>query len=157
MGTYTVENVMPTGKVDAKYGTEYMVKYKEDDRVVKVSRKVKPEVGATENGEINETKYGAYFKKDAVDFKPQAKGEKREWKDNSDGMRQGMCFNNATAYVNTLEFPQALTDREWADIVFSYAKALYEKGDLTGAPLGSQPENVGELFNEDRTDNRTTE
>jgi len=54
-------------------------------------------------------------------------------KDNSDGMRQGMCINNAANYVNSLEFPQALTDREWASLVHSYATALYILGDLKEA------------------------
>jgi len=132
---------------DAKFGTEYIVHFNEDDREVKMSRQKPVEVGQEENGTIVSSKYGAYFKKDP--FVPQAQPAstdtavsagpptaKPAWvpkKSNSDGMRQGMCINNAANYVNSLEFPQALTDREWASLVHSYATALYILGDLKEA------------------------
>lgn len=56
-------------------------------------------------------------------------GGKREWKDTSDGQRQGMCFNNAAAYV-AANSEKTLTPHQWADAVFKYASALYSKGDL---------------------------
>lgn len=136
--TYTIKQVMPTGKDDPKFGKEYMVQFEEDSRTVKMSfKKDDPKPGDTEEGEIVDSKYGSYFKRGQSKpaFVP---GEKKEWKDNSDGMRQGMCFNNAANYVATFDLPAALTDREWADLVFSYAQALYLKGDLTQTPEGSQ-------------------
>lgn len=56
-------------------------------------------------------------------------GGKREWKDTSDGQRQGMCFNNAATYV-AAKSEETLTPHKWADAVFNYATALYSKGDL---------------------------
>lgn len=55
------------------------------------------------------------------------------WKDNSDGMRQGMCFNNATLFVNMMladEKPNKPSPEEWAELVHAHAQALYMKGDL---------------------------
>lgn len=138
--TYTVEMAIATGKKDEKYGPEYMIKFAEDARPVKMNFKNDtPKAGDTEEGEIIDGKYGAYFKRGGS--KPAyAGGEKKEWKDNSDGQRQGMCMNNAASYVNTLAFEKALTDVEWADLVYSYANTLYQKGDLTQTPEGSQEE-----------------
>lgn len=144
---YTVRQATATGKVDPKFGTEYIVHFNEDEREVKMSRQKPVEVGQEENGTIVNSKYGAYFKKDpfvpqapaspASDSTPQPTGAPaRSYvprKDNSDGMRQGMCINNAANYVNSLEFPKALTDREWAELVHSYATALYVLGDLKEA------------------------
>lgn len=73
------------------------------------------------------------FKPDASAF--QAPGQtsfgasKPAYKDNSDGMRQGMCMNNAAAYV-TASTKKELTGDEWATKVYDYANALYNKGDL---------------------------
>lgn len=50
---------------------------------------------------------------------------------NSDGMRQGMCINNASAYVNaTTGEEKFVNPTEWAKAVFAYANALYALGDL---------------------------
>lgn len=135
---------MPTGKEDPKFGKEYMVQFEEDNRTVKMSfKKDDPKPGDTEEGEIVDSKYGSYFKRGSS--KPAyTPGDKPAYKDNSDGMRQGMCINNAAAYVNTLDFrtesgePRILTDQDWAEIVHSYANALYQKGDLSMTPEGSQ-------------------
>lgn len=124
---YTIKAVQPTGKSDPKYGNEYMVQFNEDMRTVKMSRQQPPVVGAEEQGEIKENAYGAYFKKDS-NFQGGFKGGAR--KDNSDGMRQGMCINNAAAYVASVA-PEPQAPEAWADAVFKYATALYRKGDLT--------------------------
>lgn len=50
-------------------------------------------------------------------------------KDNSDGQRQGMCINNANAYV--VANNKNLSAKEWAQLTHSYAQALYSLGDLT--------------------------
>lgn len=141
MQVYTVKTTMPTGKTDPKFGTEFYVQFNEDERAFPLWYKEAPAVGKTQEGEIINGK----FKKAKKEWKPTAEATdtpttstKPAWKDNSDGMRQGMCFNNAANYVNTLEFPQPLTDSEWADTVFAYAQALYRKGDLSVAPEGSQ-------------------
>lgn len=49
--------------------------------------------------------------------------------DRADGMRQGMCINNAAAYVASA-IDTALTQKEWSELVHSYASALYALGDL---------------------------
>lgn len=73
-----------------------------------------------------------------ADSRPQAKSgtshnKSYPKKDNSDGMRQGMCINNATAYVNSEPRidGQHITPELWAERVFEFANALYRKGDLT--------------------------
>lgn len=143
MSTFTVKSVMPTGKNHATYGTEFYVQFNETEQAFPLWFKSQPDVGTTVDGEIVAGK----FKKIKKEYTPQAEGAptsaapaaKPAWKDNSDGMRQGMCFNNAANYVATLEFEKALTDSEWATTVFAYAQALYRMGDLTQAPAGSQP------------------
>jgi hypothetical protein len=57
---------------------------------------------------------------------------KPAYKDNSDGQRQGMCFNNANAYISALS-SEKMPAEKWADIVWEYANALYAKGDLSGS------------------------
>lgn len=144
--TYTVKSVMPTGKNHDTYGVEFYVQFNEVEQAFPLWFKQAPEVGTTIDGEIN----GGKFKKARKEWKPEnssggassesapVRSGKPAWKDNSDGMRQGMCFNNAANYVATLEFPKALTDSEWATTVFSYAQALYRMGDLQQAPEGAQ-------------------
>ena len=139
--TYTVKSVMPTGKNHATYGIEFYVQFNETEQAFPLWFKTQPEVGSTVDGEIVAGK----FKKIKKEYTPQAEAApgapaaaKPAWKDNSDGMRQGMCFNNAANYVATLEFPQALTDAEWAQTVFAYAQALYRMGDLTQPPVATQ-------------------
>ena len=160
MSTFTVKSVMPTGKNHATYGVEFYVQFEEVEQAFPLWFKEAPEVGKTIDGEIN----GGKFKKIKKEFTPQAEaapstqgGAKSSprppYKDNSDGMRQGMCINNAANYVNGLEFENALTDAEWAKTVFSYANALYRLGDLTKAQEGSQdvPTTVAGVFGPDAT------
>ena len=153
MSTFTVKSVMPTGKNHATYGVEFYVQFNETEQAFPLWFKEAPEIGKTIDGEIN----GGKFKKIKKEYTPQAEAapstpggpsSKPAWKDNSDGMRQGMCFNNAANYVATLEFKSALTDVEWATTVFSYAQALYRRGDLTQAPEASQdvPTTVAGVF-----------
>lgn len=145
MSTFTVKSTMPTGKNHATYGVEFYVQFNETEQAFPLWFKQAPEVGSTVDGDIVDGK----FKKIKKEYTPQAqnsassdKGSKPAYKDNSDGMRQGMCFNNAANFVGTLVFEKTLTDREWADTVFAYAQALYRKGDLNVAPEGSQEEAV---------------
>jgi hypothetical protein len=151
MSTFTVKSVMPTGKTHATYGTEFYVQFNEVEQAFPLWFKSAPEIGTTVDGEIN----GGKFKKIKKEYTPEAPATtssaapaaRTPYKDNSDGMRQGMCINNAANYVNSLEFPKALTDVEWATTVFSYANALYRLGDLTKAQEGSQvPTTVAGVF-----------
>lgn len=143
---YTVKSVMATGKSDPKFGTEFYVQFNETEQAFPLWYKNAPAVGFEQEGDIVAGK----FKKVKKEWNPNGPSQqgtasaptapKKAWNDNSDGMRQGMCFNNAANYVSTLEFKAALTDKEWATTVFSYAQALYLMGDLNQAPEGSQEE-----------------
>lgn len=64
------------------------------------------------------------------------------WKDNSDGQRQGMCFNNATLFVNMMlqKSDTAVSPEEWAEMVRAHAKALYLRVDLAEAAQKATPE-----------------
>lgn len=61
--------------------------------------------------------------------------QKHEYKDNSYGQRQGMCFNNAAHFIATTATgaDRPITPEEWANVVYSFANALYAKGDLGGS------------------------
>lgn len=137
MSKYTVKQVKPTGKEDATYGTEYHVQFNEDDRVVTVSRKTEVTVGQEFNGEIKDGKFGAYFKKDPfVPASSAASTSKPSFtprKDNSEGMKMGMCINNAANFVNAIATPE-MTDTDWANMIHAYASALYTLGDLVATP-----------------------
>lgn len=64
---------------------------------------------------------------------------KPAYKDNSDGMRQGMCINNAANYVahNHTDADRAmLNSDEWAKLVWNYANDLYLLGDLGNVQEG---------------------
>lgn len=147
---YTVESFAPTGKVDPTYGTEYIVKFNEDPRQVKLSRKKEVVVGQQENGTISDSPYGARFKKDP--FVPgqsspspsQTPAQTPVFSGGSDGARQGMCINNAANYVNAN--PVAYTADVWAENVHKFASALYALGDLT-AEEPSLLDSVAEVFN----------
>lgn len=135
--TYTVKSTMPTGKTNEKFGSEYYVQFNETEQTFPLWFKTAPDIGKEIEGEIVEGK----FKKVKKEWKPgegksgsnsqnggsQSRGQ---YKDNSDGMRQGMCFNNAANFVNNQVFDKIPTAQEWADTVFGYAQALYRKGDL---------------------------
>jgi hypothetical protein len=146
MSTFTVKSTMPTGKANEKFGQEFYVQFNESEQAFPLWFKSAPEVGKEIEGEITNGK----FKKIKKEWKPQddagsssqggGSQPRTPYKDNSDGMRQGMCFNNAANFVNSLVFENTLTDQEWADTVFAYAQALYRKGDLNVTPEGSQEE-----------------
>jgi hypothetical protein len=155
MPKYTVRQATPTGKSDPTYGTEYIVHFNEDDREVRLSKKDAVVVGQEFNGTINSNKYGCYFKKDpfvpgqatapAATTSPQPTAKpSRTFKDNSDGMRQGMCINNAANYVNKiLGVDEPLDAAAWAKAVHAHATALYRLGDLTQDP---DVQNVKDVF-----------
>lgn len=150
--TYTVKAAMGTGKTSQMYGVEYYVQFADTEGSYALWFKKEPQVGDKVDGTIT----GSKFKKAKKEWKPQEGGSSqdqsgtsrppsRSYKDNSDGMRQGMCINNAANYVNALEFPKILTDREWADLVHSYATALYVLGDLQQS---EEAKTVAGIFND---------
>jgi len=125
---FTVSTVMATGKTSQMFGQEYYVKFAESEQTFTMWFKKEPEQGQKVYGHIE----GNRFKKDKKEDQQQSfasskPAPKREF--NQDGMRQGMCFNNAAAYVlNVSSAPMA--PKEWAEAVRSYAKALYDESDL---------------------------
>ena len=129
---FTISTVMATGKTSQMFGQEYYVKFAESEQTFTLWFKPNTphDVGDKVYGHIE----GSRFKKDKRDDQQQSfsggqsnPAPKREF--NQDGMRQGMCFNNAAAYVlNVSSAP--MTPKEWADAVRSYAKALYDASDL---------------------------
>jgi hypothetical protein len=129
---YTVKSATPTGKVDPKFGTEYIVHFNEDIREVKLSRQKPVELGQEENGQIVDSKFGAYFKKDPFVRDVPLQDQKPAWKDNSDGQRQGNCLTNAANYVLAIS-PNPLKPLDWANAVHQYAEALYQTGGLQTA------------------------
>ena len=138
MAEYKVESSMPTGKSNPQFGSEYYVKFYESEASFALWFKAQPVEGQIVNGDIEGTK----FKKEKKEWNPNGGSSpattqsapaatKPAWKDNSDGMRQGMCFNNAANYVNAVA-SEPVEAQVWADTVYKYANALYLKGDLGG-------------------------
>lgn len=167
---YTIQTVIPTGKSDPMYGTEFHVKFAENEGTFKLWYKTPPTEGQVQEGDID----GWKFKKAKKEWDGGSSGgassasapapsggkpayQPRVYKDNSDGMRQGMCFNNAANYVDSIS-PKELTPTEWAKAVKAYAQALYLLGDLaaeevvppteqvTEVPVTEAPKTVQEIF-----------
>lgn len=146
MTTYKVLDVKPTGKDDPKFGTEFWVKLDNED-VAKLWFKNAPAVGT----ELDLEKTDKGYKKVKKEWKPSSEKSSSEssssssssrssatkpvYKDNSLGMRIGMCINNAAQYVNSLDIqdkeglPKILSPDEWADTVTSYALELFTRTD----------------------------
>lgn len=70
------------------------------------------------------------------------------WKDTSDGQRQGMCINNAAAFICAQNTENAMGAVDWAKLVHEYAAALYALGDLA-KPVEDPPmkRSLTETFN----------
>lgn len=130
MPKYTIESAMKTGKKSPTYGEEFYVKFEESEDTFTLWYKTAPKKGQEQAGEIK----GSKFTKEKAPYNGKASapntGPKKTYNGNSDGQRQGMCINNASNYVNSLDFEKTLTDREWAKTVHAYATALYVLGDL---------------------------
>ena len=159
MEKYTVQTAIPTGKSDPTFGTEYHVKFTENEGTFKLWYKTAPTEGQVQEGTID----GWKFKKAKKEWNPQASPQSsgtaktptargaRPFKDNSDGMRQGMCFNNASNYVQAVS-PEPLNPKDWAKAVKSYAQALYLLGDLAAEeapeelPIEDAPKAVKDVF-----------
>lgn len=144
--TYTVQNVMPTGKSHATYGTEYYVKFVESEDTFTLWFKTVPKAGDKIDGTINGNKFTKKKKEFVSGQTKTGTPAKRTYgaiqADRGDGMRQGMCFNNAAQYVS--DHSSAIENPEvWAKTVFTYAKALYDLGDLNQE---SEPQTSAELL-----------
>lgn len=156
---YTIQTAIPTGKQSPMYGTEFHVKFAENEGTFKLWYKTPPTEGQVQEGDID----GWKFKKAKKEWDGNSGGDAssasatapstggkpayqpRVYKDNSDGMRQGMCFNNAANYVEAIS-PEPLAPAAWAKAVYAYAQALYLLGDLaveaTVVPPAEQPKEV---------------
>lgn len=141
MEKYTVESVMPTGKSHETFGTEFHVKFNENQGSFKLWYKNPPTPGQEQYGTINGWKFTKAKREDVPQggsvspvtssATPAAEpvAYKSKYKDNSDGMRKGMAINNAATYVNAAT-PEPLSPEKWAQTVSSYAKALYDVSEL---------------------------
>lgn len=160
---YTVATSMPTGKSDPTFGVEYMVKFAENEGTFKLWYKTPPVEGFVQEGTID----GWKFTKAKKEYNPGGNtsqagaatsesartpiSSKPPYKDNSDGMRQGMCMNNAANYINATNNTKVLKPEEWAELVYNHASALYSLGDLTALPIITEEEidasaNVAAVF-----------
>lgn len=128
MGQLTIKQVMPTGDTHEKYGKEYHIQFAEVDTPVKKWSTKELAAGDILYGEVKDGKFVKDEYKPTPGFK--AGERKRENEARTDGMRQGMCMNNAANYVAQM-FPD-LKEKEWAKKVWGYANALYSLGDLDG-------------------------
>ena len=154
---YTIQTVIPTGKSDPMYGTEFHVKFAENEGTFKLWYKTPPTEGQVQEGDID----GWKFKKAKKEWDGNSGGsassasappsttsksayQPRVYKDNSDGMRQGMCFNNAANYVEAIS-PEPLAPADWARAVKAYAQALYLLGDLAAEEVVPPTEQVTEV------------
>lgn len=161
MSTFTIKATMPTGKKSDTYGKEYFVQFNEMEDAPALWFAKEPTVGQEVDLEKNDK---GQWKKVKKEWKPGPKSAnggsatpavgRAAYKDNSDGMRQGMCFNNASLYLNTLYeagiYTKPLTTSEWAEAVYNFAQALYLTGDLKQQEEASNDviEGVKDIFQE---------
>ncbi|CAB4182619.1 hypothetical protein UFOVP1439_32 [uncultured Caudovirales phage] len=155
MEKYTIQTVMPTGQVSPMYGTEFHVKFAENEGTFKLWYKTAPAEGQVQEGTID----GWKFKKAKKEWDSNAssnaggagsasaqssttstgnKYQKPTYKDNSDGMRKGMAINNAATYVNLIS-PEPLAPKDWAKAVTAYARELYLVSELDTEMPAEEP------------------
>lgn len=147
MTQYKVVAVKPTGKDHDKFGVEFFVKLNNDD-VARLWFKNAPQEGDTLDLENSDKGYKKVKKEwnpsQSSSSSPSSsassstqKGFKAPYKDNSLGMRIGMCINNAANYVNNLDIrdndgnSKFLAPEEWATTVASYAIELFHNTEDT--------------------------
>lgn len=150
MGKLTIKQVMPTGGELDKYGKAYHVQFDEIDTPVTKWSMKELKVGDNLYGEVKDGK----FVKDPYNPTPgQKQFESKKANDaRNDGQRQGMCINNAAAYISTMS-SEKVDAKSWASEVHKYASALYALGDLddfvedmTDDELGAKMTKVEEVF-----------
>lgn len=142
--TYTVQNVMPTGKSSPTYGKQYYVKFVESEQTFPLWFKTEPKEGAKIDGEINGSKFTKAKKQE---ISPATSAPRGRY--DSDGQRQGMCINNAANYVNSMATELA-TPEKWAKTVWLYANELYKLGDLGKSVENEAPQSMEELVDDRR-------
>lgn len=153
---YTIATAMPTGKNSPTYGVEYYIKFAESEETFKLWYKTPPTEGQVQEGEIDGWKFKKVKKEFISNETKTGEKPKRTYgaveKDKQDGMRQGMCFNNAAAYVNSQTADPQVAE-VWANTVWQYARALYVLGDLlveeipaVETPLEEAPKTVQDVF-----------
>lgn len=146
----TVKSSMPTGKEDPKFGAEYYVNFNEIPDAVPFWFKKQPETDQPMEIEQVNGKWKKVKKEwptsaptaNTPGNQPAQSTVKPPYKDNTDGIKQGMWINNAAAFVNNQVHDKVPTPEEWATKVHEYASAGYSKGDLN-AP---KPSTVAEMF-----------
>jgi hypothetical protein len=160
MTAFTVDRVQATGKSDPKFGEEFYVKFTESESTYPLWFKKVPTQGQTIDGDIIDGK----FKKTKKEWNPNPQNPQSSVvatqdapsaprytpykKDNSDGQRQGMCINNAAAYIAATSGEERYVDGEaWAKEVHAFATALYQLGDLSSEPK-EQEENLADTVTE---------
>lgn len=133
--TFKIKAVKTTPKDwESKYGPmkTWLIQVEGNGEPVQLNKKAEsptPQVGDELYGNIEQTEYGQKFKSESKPFA--GGGQKREYHDNSDGQRQGMCINNAANFVNSMVSAD-IQAHEWAEMVHSFATELYKLGDLDG-------------------------
>lgn len=146
MAEYTIKSLMATGKSEPKYNSkEYYLQFEEMEEAVPLYFTKEPEVGQ----KLTLEKKNGKWSKVKKEWKPSTESsntsstpsgkpfQKSTFKDNSLGMRIGMCINNASNYVNSLDIrdkdgqTKFLSPEEWADTVSSYAIELFVRSDDT--------------------------
>lgn len=131
--TYVIKQVREKPKEwDSAYGPmlTYLIQVEGNGEPVSINKKPEspaPQIGDELYGTIEETKFGQKFKSAPKPFG--GSSPRREYHDNSDGMRQGMCINNAANFV-TAHAPETIEAADWAQMVHDYASELYLLGDL---------------------------
>lgn len=149
MPKYTIKNSMPSGKNDPQWGPEYRFQLEEVTGDFKTNFKQEPQAGEAIYGTIETGKFGPWFKRGKKEDSPTTSAPtKSEYSPENkaareDGMKQGMCINNAANYVKELGV-DIFEPSEWAVKVHSYASALYGLGDLVEKTADGV--NVKEIF-----------
>jgi hypothetical protein len=133
MPKLTIKSVTPTGKVDQGFGVPYYVTFEEVEGSVYAQKKTEPQVGDEWWGKVEDGKFGLKFVKDP--YNPNQENRvvptgdaPRTFKDNSDGMRQGMAINNAAKYVIERNINNELFvgAQELADEIKEFAVPIYK-------------------------------
>lgn len=128
MAKLTVQFLETKGQ-DPRGNYKNYVKFTEEAETVYWATKTIPVVGDVVEGTIEQGQYGPKFKR-AWNSDNLGGVAPRVDKSREDGMRQGMCFNNASQYVLKASEGKTLSPEQWARAVYVYATALYALGDI---------------------------
>jgi hypothetical protein len=134
--TFTIQSIMPTGKTDKFGNAGYYVKFVESENTFTLLFKDPRKEGDKLEGHIDGSKFikKPFVQGQAVSGAPVKKTYGAIQADRGDGMRQGMCINNAAQYVSDHSGGKIDLPDVWANTVHTYATALYNLGDLGSTP-----------------------